>query len=134
MCEHKAIRKYCRDCLRAGTGGNWLCVHAKRKVHCKECKGNRLCKHNKLVRLCKYCGEVGQCPHGKEKSACTVCRKEEKCRHKKRRHTCTVCKDIRSNPIEMAHKVHELLNFLSKEHFPGPSNPNTNLSHKSWTT
>jgi len=123
VCKHKKLKHICRECQKEGTGGLGLCIHAKQKQHCKDCKGLRLCIHNKAQSLCKQCAAAVLCQHKKEWGACGECKKEDRCRHKKRRQNCMQCQELRANPTGMAVKVHELLEFLEREKFPGPSHP-----------
>lgn len=52
---------------------NSVCVHEKRKISCKTCKGSQICKHRRQRSTCAICGGGSVCSHKIQKSTCRKC-------------------------------------------------------------
>jgi len=85
-CIHNKRKVQCKECK-----GSSICEHNKQKSRCKDCGGGSICEHNKHKYICKECGGNGICKHNIQKQRCKECGGSEICEHNKRKSFCKEC-------------------------------------------
>lgn len=87
LCEHDKLKKSCPLCW----GKSTICIHNRKRQHCKSCKGASICKHDKVRSVCKQCKGGSICKHNKVRSTCKQCKGSRYCVHNKIKSRCRKC-------------------------------------------
>ena len=85
-CIHGKRKIICRSCKGAA-----ICIHGRQKYVCIDCKGSLICQHLKVKYICKECNPKYMCEHNKTTKSCNICNNKYYCIHKSVKKSCKLC-------------------------------------------